>query len=160
MKTLKSLCLLILALVSLNCTDTKVKKNEKAEVALVSNESSLYERLGKAEGISALVDDIVEAHLVNPLIKDKFQSLKEDPKRFEVFKNHVKAFLAAGTGGTEKYTGRDMTSAHAGLKINEKEFLAAVDDIMTVLGNHKIDVETTKDMLYILYSLKGAVMEK
>ena len=36
--------------------------------------------------------------------------------------------------------------------------MAAVDDILGVLSRHNIDEENKKDMLYILYSMKGAVI--
>jgi len=35
-----------------------------------------------------------------------------------------------------------------------------VDDILMVLKKHNIDEETKKDMLYILYAMKGAVIGK
>jgi len=46
------------------------------------------------------------------------------------------------------------------LQITEKEFLSATDDILIVLSNNNIDEESKKDMLYILYSLKSAVIKK
>jgi len=36
----------------------------------------LYERLGKVEGITALVDNLVDAHYVNPVIQHRFLILK------------------------------------------------------------------------------------
>lgn len=86
--------------------------------------------------------------------------LKEDSAHFESFKILVKEFLAAGTGGGATYTGKGLPTAHKGLHTTEKEFLSAVDDILMVLSKHNIDEETKKDMLYILYSMKGAVIGK
>ena len=39
-------------------------------------EKSLYERLGSAEGIKKLANDIAENHLANPLIKTRFEISK------------------------------------------------------------------------------------
>ena len=40
--------------------------------ATTTTQLSLYERLGKYEGIVAIVDDIVEAHMKNPVIQARF----------------------------------------------------------------------------------------
>jgi hypothetical protein len=34
---------------------------------------TLYDRLGAASGIAKLVDDVVDAHLNNPLVKTRFE---------------------------------------------------------------------------------------
>ena len=39
--------------------------------------TTLYQRLGGAEGIARLVDDAVAAHLANPLIKNRFEQIKD-----------------------------------------------------------------------------------
>lgn len=116
--------------------------------------ASLYDRLGGAEGIARIVDDIIAAHLSNPLIQTRFQSIQD----LEHARQMAREFFAAGSGGREKYTGRDMRTAHRGMNISEQEYLAATDDIMSVLGKHGIDEVTQKDVLAILYSLKGEII--
>lgn len=161
MKFLKIIVLFIFSAVIFGCADGKKENHEEEhehetvekEVAL-----SLYQRLGEEEGISKLVDDIVDTHMENDIVKHVFLPLKDDPAHFEEFKEHVKEFFAAGTGGSTAYTGKDMPTAHAGMNITEAQFLAAVDDIMLVMANHKKDDQTKKDVLYILYSLKGVVI--
>ena len=39
--------------------------------------TTLYQRLGGAEGMTRLVDDVVAAHLSNPLVKTRFESVKD-----------------------------------------------------------------------------------
>jgi hemoglobin len=51
-----------------------------------------------------------------------------------------------------------MKTTHSGMNISEAEFVALLDDLMIVLDNHQIDVETKKDMLYISWSLKGMIV--
>lgn len=164
MKTFKLITIVLITIFVANCSN---KKNEApissdenlVEVVEKKNESeSLFNRLGGTEGISLIVDDILEAHLINPEIKHVFLPIAINPERLEGFKKHVKEFLSAGTGGGAIYTGKDLPTAHKGLQTTEKEFISAVDDILVVLSKHNIDEETKKDMLYILYSLKGAVI--
>jgi len=147
-----------------NCSNNKSKKegviNENlAEVIKEKpTKASLFDRLGGEEGIAKIVDDIVQTHIDNPEINRVFIPFKNDLVRLKALKKHSREFLSAGTGGGATYTGKDLPTAHTGLKTTEKEFLSAIDDILMVLNNHNIDEETKKDMLYILYSLKGAVI--
>lgn len=67
-------------------------------------------------------------------------------------------FFAAGAGGPDPYTGRDMLTTHKGMNISEQEFLEVVDDIMEALHKHNVDERTQKDVLAILYSLKGEII--
>jgi hemoglobin len=115
---------------------------------------SLYDRLGGAEGIARLVDDIIAAHQANPLIQTRFQNIQD----LEHARHMAREFFAAGSGGPEKYTGKDMRAAHRGMNISEQEYLAAMDDIMGVLGKHGIDEITQRDVLAILYSLKSEII--
>jgi len=120
--------------------------------------STLYERLGAADGIAALLNDIVDAHLNNPVIQARFQPLAEDPQSFEQAKRHLRAFLGAGTGGPEQYEGRNMIETHRGMNVSAAEYMAAMDDIMNTLQAHDIDEQSRKDMLFIAYSIKGEIM--
>lgn len=119
---------------------------------------SLYERLGGAPGIAALVDDIVEAHMHNPAIRARFLPYLERPEHLAGVKRHIRDFFGAGSGGPEQYAGRDMAGAHRGMNINAEEYFAAVDDIMAAMQKHAIDEETRKDVLAIAYSLKGEII--
>lgn len=119
---------------------------------------SLFERLGGSSGISALVEDIVALHMENPVIRPRFRPYLETPDKLALTKKHLCAFLEAGSGGTAKYTGRSMKDAHRGMNINEAEYMAATDDILTALRKHDIDEQTQKDVLAIAYSLKGDIL--
>jgi hemoglobin len=119
---------------------------------------SLFNRLGGSSGIRAIVDDIVEAHMVNPAIRARFLPYRETPDRIEIVKKHLCAFLEEGGGGPSKYTGRTMRDTHRGMNLCEREYMAAIDDILGVLQKHSIDDQTQKDVLHIAYSLKGEIM--
>jgi hemoglobin len=120
--------------------------------------NSLFERLGGSSGIQALVEDIVSLHMENPAIAPRFRPYLETPDQLEVTKKHLCAFLEAGSGGAAPYTGRTMKDAHSGMNINAAEYMAAIDDILTVLQEHEIDEQTQKDVLAIAYSLKGEIL--
>ena len=121
-------------------------------------EKNLYERLGGAQGIAALVDDIVDAHMANPVISARFLPYRAQPDRLATVKQHTRAFLGAGSGGPEQYAGRDMRTAHRGMNISAEEYVATVDDILATLEKHRIDEASRKDVLAIAWSLKGEIM--
>jgi hemoglobin len=119
---------------------------------------TLFQRLGGTKGIATLVDDLVVAHLENPTIKARFLPYISDPARVSVIKQHTCQFLESGSGGPAKYEGRSMPDAHRGMNTSAEEYVAAVDDALSVLRKHKIDEQTQKDVLWILYSLKPGIV--
>lgn len=120
--------------------------------------SSLYERLGGAGKITTIVDDIIETHMKNPVIQNRFLPYRERPEDLARAKAHLCDFLAMGSGGPEEYKGRSMPETHRGMNINAAEYMAAVDDIMEVLDQHDMGEDTKKDVLGIAWSLKEEIM--
>jgi hemoglobin len=116
--------------------------------------ATLYERLGSAKGIAKLVDDVMAAHLVNPLVKTRFANIKD----LDRAKKMAREFFCAGSGSPEPYTGKDMLSAHKGMNISEQEYLAVSDDIVGAMEKNKLSEDTKKDVIAILYSLKGMII--
>lgn len=121
---------------------------------------TLYERLGGADGISKIVDDIVEEHLNNPTIKTRFLPYLEKPERITEIKKHTCDFLGSGSGGPETYEGRSMPETHRGMNISEAEYMAVVDDIMGVLEKHGVEESARKDVLAITFALKGEILHQ
>jgi len=119
---------------------------------------SLYERLGGERGIGMLVDDIVAAHMKNPVISARFLPYAEDPSRLDEVKGHLRSFLAAGSGGAASYTGRSMPETHRGMNISVAEYMAAVDDIMGAMDRNGIEESARKDVLAITYALKPEIV--
>ncbi len=117
-------------------------------------EKTLYERLGGADAIRKLANDIADNHLANPLIKTRFEIVEDMDK----IKQIVFEFICAGTGGPQTYTGKGMLGAHKGMNISEEEFIAVVDDIMLAMDQNNLGEPEKKDMLSIAYSLKGEII--
>ncbi len=116
--------------------------------------TTLYQRLGGAEGIARLVEDLVAAHLVNPIIKTRFEHIKD----LDHAKQMAREFFSAGSGGPEPYTGKDMLAAHKGMNISEQEYLAAMDDVVGAMVKNSLDDDAKRDVIAILYSLKGQII--
>ena len=116
--------------------------------------TTLYERLGGAPGIAALVDDVIAAHLANPVVKTRFENIKD----MQHAKRMAREFFGAGAGGPEAYTGRDMLAAHKGMNISEQEYLAVMDDIVGAMEKHGLGAQTRNDVIAILYSIKRDII--
>ena len=117
---------------------------------------SLYDRLGGACGIAAIVDDIVALHLSNPLIKARFAAIS--PEKLSALKKTTCDFFGAGSGGPEVYAGRDLVTAHKGMNINEQELVAAIDDVVAALDKNGVGQNEKNEVVAILYSLKNQVV--
>ncbi|MHB8512108.1 MAG: group I truncated hemoglobin [Actinomycetota bacterium] len=115
---------------------------------------SLYERLGGASGIKSLVDEAIAAHLSNPVVRSRFENAED----LEHAARMAAEFFAAGSGGPEIYTGKDMRSAHEAMDISDAEFDAVVEDIMQVVYARGIDDVTKQEVLGILESLRPEIV--
>lgn len=132
----------------------------QAQKSNSTEQKSLFERLGGTKGITKIVDDTVEAHMNNPAINATFLPLKDQPEKLAVIKKHTVDFFSAGSGGQVAYTGKDMVTTHTGMNISAADYMHVIDDIFLALKKNNIDEESQKDVLAILWSLKGMIMEK
>lgn len=115
--------------------------------------ATLYERLGRRPGIEAIVSDIWDNHIKNPIINNRYAA--SDPA---TVKRLVTELCCAGFGGPETYSGKDMISAHKGMNINEAEFIAVCDDVLKALDMNQAGQREKDEVLCILYSLKDQVV--
>lgn len=107
---------------------------------------SLYQRLGGDEGIARLVDDVIAAHLANPLVKTRFEEIRDMTHT----KQLVSEFFTAGLGSPPTYTGKGMLGAHKGPSVSEQEFQAAINDIVGAMNKNGMDEGSKNDILAIL----------
>lgn len=114
---------------------------------------SLYQRLGSAEGIAAIVDDAVDRHAVNPLLAPRFSG-----KDLTRAKKMGTQFFCMGAGGPQRYEGKDLRIAHAGMNISEQELIATIDDFVAAMQAQGSGATEVNEVVAILYSLKGEVL--
>jgi hemoglobin len=115
--------------------------------------ATLYERIGGAAVLRQIASDLVDAHIANPTIGQRFRAIDAG-----IAKQHAFEFLCMGSGGPEVYTGRELTEVHSGMNINEQEFVAAVDDLLSVLQRNNVGPREQQEVLFIFFSLKGQVL--
>lgn len=105
-------------------------------------EKPLYERLGGRAGLLPVVTDIVELHFTEALTKPLTKGVDK-----ENLVKLVVEFLCQVSGGPEKYTGRDMVSAHAHLNMTDVHFMAAGGQILRVLQKYGVPEAEQQEVL-------------
>lgn len=116
--------------------------------------ATLYDRLGRHDGITRITRELIKNHMANPLVNIRYAQV-DDMNRLE---RNVIDFFCMGAGGPETYGGKDMLSTHRGMNISEQEFVTVIDDAMAALETCGIDLPVRNDVLAILWSLKGEVV--
>ncbi|SFJ80404.1 group I truncated hemoglobin [Methylophaga sulfidovorans] len=117
------------------------------------SEESLYQRLGGHDGITALARTVFNNHCKNEVIKNRYA--KSDPENVV---QKVGEFMCAGFGGSEKYTGEDMLTAHTGMNISDEEFNAVVNDVMSALDTHNVAQKEKDEILVALWSMRPEIV--
>jgi len=118
---------------------------------------SLYERLGGYDTIAAISKDF---HL----------RLKADPKLGRFWANRgtdgVKRelqllinFLCASSGGASYYLGRDMATAHKGMKITDNDWKIFMHHLDETLNKFKVHKQEHNEVIKFIESLKSSIVE-
>lgn len=122
-------------------------------------QQSLYDRLGGLAPISVVVSDFIDA-LVPDAVLNANPAI--DAARHHVpgpyLKYHVTALVCQVTGGPCQYSGRDMKSSHAHLKITEQEWDRMVVIFKEVLAKYNVPAQETQELLDIVGSTKPAIV--
>lgn len=114
---------------------------------------SLYERLGKKEAITAVVDDFVARVAVDSRINGMFAHANIPRLKMMLVDQ-----ICEASGGPCKYTGRDMKTAHAGMGITSAQFDALVGDLVATLNKFKVGEQEKKELLGALGPMKADIV--
>ncbi|MGN6506060.1 MAG: group I truncated hemoglobin [Tepidisphaeraceae bacterium] len=136
---------------------------------------SLYERLGKEDGIKAIVDDWVNRAMNDPRVNferkgvktggvlgvgGESQYWKATPAAVQQMKKHFVQFLVLASGGPAHYDGKDLKPAHEGMAISNDEFEACEGDLQKTLDALSVRTQEQKELLQIVESTRPQIVEK
>lgn len=114
---------------------------------------SLYERLGGAPVVEAVVNETIDGVLANPRLAQSFQGTNI---------GRVKRLLAEQlcqlSGGGCVYTGDPMRAVHAGHHISEAEFYGLVEILRAALVRHGVALAARNQLLALLAPMKRNVV--
>jgi hemoglobin len=117
--------------------------------------TSLYERLGGREAITAVVGTFVGNVGADKRINGYFAST--DLAKLKI---HLVNQICEASGGPCKYTGRTMKQTHAGMGVTDAAFNALVEDLVAALDHHKVGKAEKDDLLGVLGPMKSDIVEK
>jgi len=116
--------------------------------------ASLYDRLGGKPAITAVIDEFVGNVANDQRINGRFATT-DIPK----LKGHLVDQVCGATGGPCTYTGRDMKTTHAGMRITNADFTAMVEDLVAALNKFQVPQAEQKELLGLLGSMKSDIVE-
>ena len=116
--------------------------------------SSLYERLGGLDAITAVVDSFVALCADDDRINAKF-ARTDVPRLKKMLVDQV----CEATGGPCAYTGRSMRETHDGMGVTAGEFDALVGDLVVTLDTFEVPEAEQDELLGLLAPLRDEIVE-
>jgi hemoglobin len=112
-----------------------------------------YDRLGGKDAINAVVGLFLGNVVADTRINARFANA--DAKGLQT---KLVDQICMATGGPCKYEGKDMKTAHTGMKITEEEFGALVEDLVKALDTAKVGDKEKGELLGALGGMKGDIV--
>ena len=117
---------------------------------------TLYKRLGGREGISIVVADFVTNMAGDTRVNARFKDMKGP--EIEKLKSNLSDQICDATGGPCSYLGRDMKTAHTGMKVTEAEWNATVENLVKAMDKHKVGPTEKSELLGALGPMKADIV--
>ena len=115
--------------------------------------AKLYDRLGGQPAIEKVIDDFIAIVVKDERINKRFQNIDAANLRKQLIDQVCNA-----TGGPCEYKGKDMKTAHTGMKITEDEFNALVEDLVTSLKNNGVKDPEIQELGAALGAMKPDIV--
>ena len=138
-----------------------MKSNDMSKSSMTMR--SLYDRLGGEPAITAVIDDFVNRAAGDPKVnftrKGTDKEWAATAENVAKLKKHLTQFVCMATGGPQKYEGKAMKPAHAGMKITEAEFGAIAADLIASLDKFKVPQKEKDDLIAVVLTTKADIVE-
>jgi hemoglobin len=115
---------------------------------------SLYDRLGGKAAITAVIDEFVAKVAADNRINGRFATTD-----IQTLKRHLVDQVCAASGGPCVYTGRDMKTTHAGMRLTNADFNALVQDLVAALDKFKVGEREKEELLALLSPMRKDIVE-
>lgn len=113
-----------------------------------TEQTTLYERLGRREGIRLVVDDFVANASASPQIGARFKAVP--PAQLEKVKTNIADFICDAAGGPCSYLGRPLKDVHAPMKLTQADWNACVDALSRAAEKNGVKPEDRSALLGLL----------
>jgi hemoglobin len=123
----------------------------------------LWDRLGGEPAVTAVIDDFVARAAGDPKVnftrKGTDTEWEPTAKNVALLKKRLVQLVSAVSGGPLKYEGRDMKSAHMGMKITDAEFNALAGHLKATLDKFKVPEAEQQELLGIIGGTRKDIVE-
>lgn len=123
---------------------------------LKSTRSTLYERLGGEESITAIVKEFYHRMSQDDRVNHHFIGV--DMERLK--RNQITYFMSLALGGPKHYEGSTLRKAHSGLNITSEEYEIAIKHLNAALKKHHVAIEDIARVEAFLRSVKPHIVYK
>jgi len=123
-----------------------------------AEEKSLYQRLGGYDAINAVVNEFANRLFTDKKLAPFFGALSTDSQI--KFKQFNTTLVCAATGGPCTYLGRSMDTAHQGMGVTKNDFNLVAGHLAATLDDFKVPAAEKEELLGIIGSLQGQVIEQ
>lgn len=118
----------------------------------------LWDRLGGQKAVEAVVHDFVLAAAADPKVNFfRDGRYKSDPETVARLERLVVEMVSSATGGPLKYTGRDMKTSHAGMRITDDEFAALAAALAASLKKFNVPQAEADELLTLVAATRVTV---
>jgi hemoglobin len=152
-----------ITLASLASSGCEMMGSSKDTTADASKGPTLYQRLGEEKAITAVVEDFVPRAAANPKVnffrKGTAREWRPADADVATFKKRLIQFISAATGGPSLYEGKDMKTAHAGMRITNEEFDALAKDLQASLDKLGVPAKEAGELMAIVGTTRKDIVE-
>jgi hemoglobin len=114
---------------------------------------TLYDRLGGADGVEAVVDEFYDRVLADERLAPYFEGVDTDALR-----DHQRRFISHVAGGPIEYDGRGMAAAHDHLDVTDDDFDRVADHLDASLRAFDVAASDRTALLEAVAALKTDVV--
>jgi hemoglobin len=119
---------------------------------------SLYHRLGGYDAIAAATDELLARLQADPQLRDYWKGASTNNQRKA--RQLIVDFMTEAAGGPAYYTGRDMTTSHAGMHITASDWEAFMGHAAATLDHFGVPSREQNDVLAFFDTLKTEIVER
>ncbi len=121
------------------------------------SDQSLYDRLGGYDAIAAVANAFLPRVTGDEKLRRFWDHRGDDGIERE--KQLLIDFLSFSAGGPVLYSGRDMTTTHKGMRIDEDDWQRLITHLTATLESFDVPDTEKSEVLSFVESLKGEIVE-
>ncbi len=120
-------------------------------------EATLYTRLGGYDAIAAVVSNLLQRLMADPLLARFWQNRGDDGKQRE--EQLLVDYLCSAAGGPMYYTGREMKLSHKGMGVSAADWTTFIGHLEATLDSFNLPAQERGDVLGFIDSTRADIVE-